>query len=127
MAKLLRPVVFFLFLFALAGCGQAKSEAVSAVERYYLAIVQQNPDALAAVVCSDFEKQAKTELDSFQGVKITLDQFSCSDAGKDGDSQLVTCAGKIVASYANEKMDFPLEGRSHKVIQQSGYWLVCGY
>jgi hypothetical protein len=111
----------------LGACAKTESGAVAAVERYYLAIVQQNQSDLAKDVCSSFEEKAKTELDSFQGVKIELTDFACSESGKTDQETSVKCTGKIVASYGSEKMDFPLDERTHKVINQSGDWLVCGY
>jgi hypothetical protein len=123
-------VGFVLVLFAtlLTACGgKAESGAVSAVERYYLAIIQQSQEDLAKDVCASFEAEAKTELDSFKGVKTELSDFACSESDKTDQDATVKCTGKIVATYGNEKMDFPIEGRAHKVVNQSGDWLVCGY
>ncbi len=126
--KLRVGFVLVLFAILLAACGgKAESSAVSAVERYYLAIIQQNQDDLAKDVCASFESQAKTELDSFKGVKTELSDFACTETAKGDQEATVSCSGKIVATYGNEKMDFPIEGRAHKVVNQSGDWLVCGY
>jgi hypothetical protein len=126
--KLRLGFILVLAAVLLVSCGGKKeSGAVSAVERYYLAIVQQSQDDLAKDVCSDFEATAKTELDSYKGVKTELSDFACSESDKTDQQATVKCTGKIVATYGNEKMDFPIEGRSHKVVNQSGDWLVCGY
>lgn len=120
-------VLFVLLAFTLAGCSNTRNGAITAVERYYLAIVQQSQSELSNIVCPDFEEQARMELNSFQGVKIELTDFNCSVSEQEEEQASVICNGKIVASYGNEKMDFPLEERVHTVIKESGDWLVCGY
>lgn len=125
-----RSFIFILMLaLVLAGCSgaSAQSSPVGAVNRYYQAILTQNADQLKTVTCPDFLNTAQTELDSFQGVKMELQGFTCQEAGKEGDNTLVKCAGKIVATYGSEKMDFPLADRVHKVQNQGGNWKVCGY
>ena len=125
--RIMSFVLLVLFAFIFAACANAENGAVTAVERYYLTIVQQNQNDLSNVVCPSFEEQARTELDSFQGVKIELTDFGCSASEQKEKEASVTCKGKIVASYGNEKMDFPLEERVHTVTNESGDWLVCGY
>ncbi len=114
---------------ALAGCSGAggKSGAVGAVENYYQAIIAQDAEQMASVTCTPFLDTAQVELDSFMGVKTELQGFSCQEAGQEGDARLVKCAGKIVATYGSEKMDFPIQDRVHKVQEQNGSWKVCGY
>jgi hypothetical protein len=120
-------------VFVLAGCGSKKSGAVQAVENYYQAITNRNEDLFVNSTCADWEEKGRVEYDSFQGVTSTLQDFSCKESGNGGggtaggDATLVTCTGKIVASYGNEKMDFPLSDRVHKVIKEAGDWRVCGY
>lgn len=126
MRKLLSILLLGIVL-ALAACSSASSGAVQAVDNYYKAIVSQNGDQLKAVVCPNFQEISQTELDSFQGVKMELQGFTCKEAGKDGDVTLVKCDGKIVATYGAEKMDFPLKDRVHRVQNQGGSWKVCGY
>ncbi len=118
-------IVTTLSLTACSASGQ--SGAVGAVQSYYQAIIAQNADQLKNVTCPTFQDTAQTELDSFQGVKTELQGFSCQEAGKEGSSTLVKCAGKIVATYGSEKMDFPLDTRMHKVQNVNGSWKVCGY
>lgn len=112
----------------LAGCAASgKSGAVQAVESYYKAIIDQNPDKLSAVTCKDFEEKARTELDSFNGVKIEMQGLSCKETGASGGFTQVHCDGQIVATYGQEKMNFPLSDRVHQVKNESGDWRVCGY
>lgn len=124
--KLAWIIAALIFTAALAACG-GKSGAAQAVEAYYQAIIAQSPDQQAAVTCPDFVDTARVELDSFQGVKSELQGLSCKETGKEGENTLVKCDGKIVATYGSDKMDFPLGDRVHKVQEQNGKWLVCGY
>ncbi len=120
-------VLAFVLVFVLAGCGSKKSGPVQAVENYYQAITSRNEDLFVNSTCADWEEKGRVEFDSFQGVTSTLEDFSCKETGTDGDTTLVTCSGKIVASYGNEKMDFTLADRVHKVKNEAGDWRVCGY
>ena len=43
---------------------------------------------------------------------------------RQGDSDVVACTGKIVATYGTENTDFPLV--SYKVVQEDGAWKWCG-
>ena len=58
---------------------------------------------------------------------MEMQGFSCKETGKEGDSSLVRCDGKIVATYGSEKMDFPIADRVHRVQNTGGSWKVCGY
>ena len=122
-------IITTLALTTLAACSGAgaKSGAVGAVESYYQAIISQNADQLKKVTCPEFLDPAQVELDSFQGVKTELQGFSCQESGTEGAFTVVKCAGKIVATYGSEKMDFPLADRAHKVQNAGGSWQVCGY
>lgn len=123
---ILLSLALILILAACSGSG-GKSGAVSAVETYYRSIVEQDADQMSGVACADYEFDALLELDSFQGVKAELQDFSCQETGAEGEFTLVQCQGKIAASYGNEVRDFPLDDRVHKVKQEGGDWRVCGY
>lgn len=116
-----------LLLLGACSSGSANSGAVQAVQQYYQAIVDQQPDAQANVTCAAFADAARVELDSFQGVKSELQGFSCRVTGQQGAASLVKCDGKIVAAYGDQKMEFPLADRVHQVKQEEGAWKVCGY
>jgi hypothetical protein len=116
-------------MLVLSGCSgsSAKGGAIKAVESYYQAIAGQDAQQLNNVTCAAFLETAQVEYDSFAGVKTELQDLSCQDAGKEGDSSLVKCTGKVVATYISEKMEFPIDDRVHKVQEQNGSWKVCGY
>ena len=116
-------------LLCLCGCSKkdTASEAVKPVEEFYNAIVNQDRDKVSSIACADWEKDALREVDAFMGVKSELKDFSCTVAEEGEDSAVVTCTGSIAASYGAEVTDFAIEGRSHKVVKESGEWRVCGY
>ena len=121
----------FLFLFLLflllTACGGGKSDAARAVEGYYNALIAQDSAGFDALVCPDFAGDAGTEFASFAGVESELDGMSCSQTGTEGQTALVQCQGKIVATYGTEKMEIPLGDRTYRVVNQDGAWRVCGY
>lgn len=129
MKRFLFALIVIPVLLALAGCsgGSAGSTAPKAVENYLQALVSQDTAKLSTLSCKDWEKQALLELDSFQGVTAKVTEPACTQTGTDGNMVLVTCQGKIDATYNNENQQIPLGGRSYKVVQESGEWHVCGY
>ena len=82
---------------------------------------------MTSLSCASWESQAQTEADSMTAVTARLEGLACQESGKDGSTTLVTCKGKIVATYNNEDQDIPLDGRTYKVVQESNEWRMCGY
>jgi hypothetical protein len=122
--------VFVLAILApliLTACAAGSQPAARAVEDYVKALVAKNADRLSALSCADWESSALTELDSFQAVQIRLEGLACKVSGSDGANTLVTCQGKIIASYNNEDQTIDLAVRTYEVVQQGGDYLVCGY
>lgn len=112
----------------LAACaGSSKDQAPKAVEMYLQALVNEDADQLATLSCKDWEGDAMMEVDSFQGVSASLDGVICAEAGTEGDVVFVGCEGLIKATYGNEQQEIPLDGRTYKVVQEGGEWLMCGY
>lgn len=120
-------LVSLLSLLLLAGCAGGKSEAASTVEAYLAALVGKQSDQLSTLSCADWESSALTELDAFQNVEAQLVDLACSETGKDGDTTLVTCSGKITASYNGELQEFPLGDRVYQLVSEGGELRVCGY
>jgi hypothetical protein len=67
------------------------------------------------------------EVDSFQAVTPSLEGLSCKQTGTDGDTALVTCQGKIKATYGTELAEFDLSARTFQMAKEGGDWRVCGY
>ena len=120
-------IVVLLAILALAACASKKEDApAKAVEDYLNALVAKDSDRLTTLSCSDWEDDALLELDSFQAVTTKLDGLACQQTGTDGDTALVLCKGKIIATYNNEDQELDLSVRTYQVVQQDGDWLVCG-
>ncbi len=112
----------------LTACGGSSTDkAPEAVELYLQALVNEDADQLATLSCKDWEADAMMEVDSFQGVSASLDGVICAEAGTEGDAVFVGCEGAIKATYGNEQQEIPLAGRTYKVVQEGGEWLMCGY
>lgn len=120
-------LIFILGAIVLAACQGGKSSAVQSVENYYQAMVERDDARFASYTCAAWEEQALLEYDSFAGVEISLDGLNCQETGQEGDAILVTCEGKIAATYGSEQMDFPLDDRLHRLVNEGGDWRVCGY
>ena len=127
MKKLLIACVFGLgILLSACGSNTKSNAAAGTVEAYVHAIVENDTSKLSALSCADWESQALIELDSLQAVTSTLDGFSCQQSGTDGETALVSCAGKMILSYNGENQELDLSTRTYQVVQQGGDWLVCG-
>ena len=124
-------ILLFVLLLAaaLSACSKKSdsSEAAKPVEAFYDAIVSQKRDRIGTITCAEWDKDALRELDAFMGVKSDLKDFSCSVSEAGNDTATVTCKGAIAASYGAEITDFPLEGRTHKVVKEQGELRICGY
>ena len=128
----MRRILLSLFILMLAGlvlaaCTGSSDEApAKAVEAYLNALVAKDENLLPTLVCGDWEEDALIELDSFQAVTPRLDNASCQQTGTDGDTALVKCTGKIIATYNDEDQELELSTRTYQVVQDNGDWLVCG-
>jgi hypothetical protein len=123
-----RLILFTLFAsLLLVACGtSAAAGPEKAVEAYLTAMNAKDATRLSTLSCADWEPTALMELDSFQAVSTTLEGLACAQTGTDGANALVTCQGKIVASYNGELQSFDLSARTYVVENSTGEWLVCG-
>ncbi|HEX2997015.1 MAG TPA: hypothetical protein VHP14_19495 [Anaerolineales bacterium] len=111
----------------LTACASGNENApAKAVEDYLNALVAKDENRLSTLSCGDWEDDALLELDSFQAVTARLDGLACEQTGTDGETALVLCQGKIVATYDNEDQELDLSVRTYQVVQEGGEWLVCG-
>jgi hypothetical protein len=116
-----------LFLIILTACSTRNTQPEKVVEAYLNAIVEAKIDKITTVSCAEWEEDAWLELDSFQGVEVSLVDMQCTQSGTDGDTALVTCSGHFLTSYDGEAMEIDLSTREYELVQQGGEWLVCGY
>ena len=114
--------------FFLSACSSSDNSTApaKAVEEYLNALVAKDANRLPTLVCSDWENDALIELDSLQAVTARLDDAACTQTGTDGDTALVNCSGKLVATDNTEDQELDLSVRTYQVVQQNGDWLVCG-
>ena len=119
-------VVIVANLFLSACASKSNNAPAKAVEAYLNALVTKDSDRLTTLSCGDWEDDALLELDSFQAVTTKLDGLACTQTGTDGDTALVLCKGKIIATYDNEDQELDLSVRTYQVVQEGGDWLVCG-
>ncbi len=124
---LLFMVIFTGLLLAACGGGGSGDEAAGVAAAYLNALIGKDGSQLSTLSCSDWESQAVMELDSFQAVTTQLENLSCQQTGAEGDKFIVTCTGKIIASYNGENMEIDLSQRPFVLVKQGGEWQVCGY
>jgi hypothetical protein len=127
----MRRSSFILLLVAiiagLSACSNDSDGPVSAIEAYNKALVNGEVDQLTTLSCSDWEADAQNELASFAAVKVSLEDMTCSQGDKDGDTVLVSCSGKIIANYGNEVLEINLADRLYQAALEGGEWRMCGY
>jgi hypothetical protein len=127
MRKILVVLLITILATLLAACSSSNNDApAKAVEDYLNTLVAMDADRLPTLVCGDWEEQALIELDSFQAVTPRLENVACTQTGSDGDTTLVNCSGRIIATYNDEDQEIDLSGITYQVVQQGGDWLVCG-
>jgi hypothetical protein len=112
----------------LSACGSSANStgAKDAVEGYVKALAGNDEAALSALSCADWEPSALTELDSLQAVTATLAGLACQQTGKNGETVMVKCTGKMILTYNGEDQELDLSTRTYQVVEQDGSWLVCG-
>jgi hypothetical protein len=111
----------------LTACGTQKAPAASAVEGYLNALIGKDATKVSNLSCKAWQDQASLELDSFQAVTAKLKDLKCTAGDTDGAFTLVSCLGKIVATYNGENQEIDLSGRVYQVALEGGEWRVCGY
>lgn len=121
---LLIAISVFVLLTACAPAESAGPE--TAVEAYWNAINEKDSTSLSTLSCANWELDAMMALDAFQAVTTTLEDLECAQTGTEGENAIVTCQGKLVASYDGELQEFDLSLRTYLVENSTGEWLVCG-
>jgi len=123
-----KPAILLILAIYLTGCaGINGGSAPQAVEAYLKALVAKDANQLVNASCAAWEASARQELRTFDAVTVTLSDMSCNETGKEGNSALVACTGKILANYGNEVLEINLADRNYQAIKESGEWRMCGY
>lgn len=131
MQKRLFLSLLFLFITAsaLAACApQQGGDPAAAAEAYLSAMVNNETDKLAQLVCPAYEAGARTDFDSFGAIGgVTLDSVGCTTTSTDGDSATVTCTGSINFTYNGEANSMDLSANTYAMQRVDGVWTMCGY
>jgi hypothetical protein len=118
-AKLLLPILLILLV---AACSSSAGDPAQSVERYLQAKAEGNGDTIRQLLCSEMEGLLERESRTFESVSdVRIEGMACQRVG---ESDVVSCAGKIVATYGAEDTEFPLA--SYRVIEEDGEWKWCG-
>ncbi len=112
---------------ALAACSSAATTPAGAVEGYFKALVGKDPAKVVSLSCAAWESSAQTDSDTFAVYPATLENISCKEEGRSGDSADVTCTGKVVLDYNGDLQEIDLADRTYLVRLEGGDWRMCGY
>jgi hypothetical protein len=117
-----------LFTFMVVTCQKSQgSNASSVVAEYFKALVAKDSTRAVNLSCAAWEEQAQIDADTFAINPATAEDIQCKVTGKDGDTSLVACTGKLVLDYNGEKQEINLADRTYRVVQEGGEWRMCGY
>ncbi len=108
---------------ALTACAaQNAGDPTETVERYLQAKIDGDEAILRDLLCLPMEADLPREVASFASVTdVRLENADCQ---REGETDIVTCTGEIVATYGTENTSFPLS--SYRVVQEDGIWKWCG-
>jgi len=120
-------ITLAIFSLLLSACSSPGSDAASAIEAYYQALVANDAGQLINASCASWEATAQVELASFAAVEVNLENMSCQISETDGDKTIVRCTGKIIANYGNEILELNLADQSYIAVMEGGEWRMCGY
>jgi PBP1b-binding outer membrane lipoprotein LpoB len=111
------------FLLILVGCSSStESDPAQAVEKYLQAKIKGDEKAMRPLLCARMEADLEREVQSFSSVSdVKIQDMACK---RDGNTDVVRCTGKIVATYGTENNEFPLG--AYNVVKEDGEWKWCG-
>ena len=115
-------IIVFLMLIVLTACSSGGGDPADTVEKYIQAKADADSNKLSKLLCSEMESILERESHTFESVSgVHVEDMACKQVG---DSQVVSCQGKIVATYGTEETEFPLA--SYRVVKEDGEWKWCG-
>lgn len=104
------------------GGGNTAGDPSQTVEQYMQAKVEGDADTIRGLLCAEMEANYEREAMTFASVSgVEIDGMACERVG---DTDVVTCEGRIVAMYGTEENEFPLV--SYRVVEEDGEWKYCG-
>jgi hypothetical protein len=112
---------------ALAACASGSTGPAGAVEGYFKALVGKDSAKAISLSCAGWESSAQIDIDTFAVYPATLENLSCKEGSRTGDSADVTCTGKAILDYNGEKQEINLADRTYQARLEGGEWRMCGY
>ena len=98
----------------MAACSAGGGDPADTVEKYIQAKADADSSKLSQLLCSEMESILERESHTFESVSgVHVKDMVCEQVG---DSQVVSCQGKIVATYGTEETEFPLA--SYRVLKK---------
>ena len=111
----------------LAACSGGASGSAKAIEDYYRALAAQDSAKAISLSCAAWESSAQIDSDTFSAYSAKLENLSCKETSRSGDTAVVACTGKAVLDYNGEKKDINFADRTYQAKQEGGEWRMCGY
>lgn len=119
--KKIMLAILLLLVFTACSSGTGADPSAT-VEKYLQAKADSDASTISQLLCSEMEAVLERESRTFESVSgVHIEDMACEQVG---DSQTVTCEGKIVATYGTEDTEFPLA--SYRVVEEDGEWKWCG-
>lgn len=116
-------LISLLLITLLAACGGSSAgDPAQTVEKYLQAKADGDAETIQQLLCSEMEGALERESRAFESVSgVKIEGMTCT---QEGDTDKVSCTGKIVATYGTEDTEFPLT--AYRVIEEDGEWKWCG-
>ena len=114
-------------ILALAACSSSSSDPAGAVVGYFKALAEKDAVKAISQSCAAWESSAQTESDAFAVYPATLENVSCKEENRTGDTADVSCTGKMVLDYNGDKEEINLADRTYQARLEGGQWRMCGY
>ena len=116
-------ILLLLITFFVAACSSSSTaDPAQTVEKYMQAKADADAGTIGQLLCSEMEGVLERESRTFESVSgVHIEDMVCEQVG---ESQVVSCQGKIVATYGTEETEFPLA--SYRVVEEDGEWKWCG-
>jgi hypothetical protein len=112
---------------ALAACSSGSTSPAGAVGAYFKALVGKDSAKTLALSCAAWEPSAQIDSDTFALYPATLENFSCKETSRTGETADVTCTGKAILDYNGEKQEINFADRIYQARLEGGEWRMCGY
>ena len=116
-------IILLLTALILSACAaQNSSDPAETVERYLQAKINGDENTIRELLCLPMEADLPREVASFASVTdVELENMQCQ---REGETDVVSCTGEIIALYGTENTSFPLT--SYRVVEEDGVWKWCG-